>query len=171
MKTLMLTKRHPWCDMAERIVAPMEVVRGKSGDPLPDYVRNWSGDWLISFYCPWILPAALLGRVKYAINIHPGSPEYPGFGCYDFALRDQAVRYGATMHYMVPKVDSGPIIQVQWIPIDPGDTVRRLQARTAIASLQLLDHLMAIYPKAPTTSGEWWARQATTRKDLEAMTR
>ena len=48
-----------------------------------------------------------------AINIHPGPPEYPGYGCYNFALLDRTNSYGCTVHQINDKIDNGKIIAVK----------------------------------------------------------
>lgn len=80
-----------------------------------------------------------LGRM---INIHPALlPEYPGLNTHERALQDGADRHGATVHFVTPEVDSGPIIIQRAVPVQPGDTAERLAAR-------VLEQEHVIYPKA-----------------------
>ena len=58
-----------------------------------------------------------------AINFHPASPEYPGTGCNNFALYENAGEYGVTCHYMAPKADTGKIIKVKRFPVFANDDV------------------------------------------------
>src|SRR5512143_1330310 len=86
---------------------------GRWGDPLPPEIRAWKGDYIISYLSRWVVPAELLSRArKAAINFHPASPEYPGIGCNNFALYEDAKEYGATCHHMASTVDTGKIIAV-----------------------------------------------------------
>ena len=48
-----------------------------------------------------------------SFNFHPGPPEYPGFGCYNFAMLDKVNFYGSTVHIINDKFDSGKIINVK----------------------------------------------------------
>ena len=47
-----------------------------------------------------------------SFNFHPGPPEYPGFGCYNFALLDKVSVYGSTIHMIDDKFDNGKILHV-----------------------------------------------------------
>jgi methionyl-tRNA formyltransferase len=71
-----------------------------------------------------------LDRAKHAaFNFHPGSPDYPGIGCLNFELYEEAREYGVTCHHMVPKVDTGGIIAVKHFAIFDSDCVASLLAR------------------------------------------
>jgi methionyl-tRNA formyltransferase len=63
------------------------VVYSNRKNPMPAYVYDWKGDFLISYLAQWIIPAAVLEKATWAaINFHPGPPEYPGIGCTNFAV-------------------------------------------------------------------------------------
>ena len=71
---------------ARAIFGETEVRLGRRGDGWPRDVDTWTGDFIISYLSPFILPKALLERAgRAAINFHPGPPEYPGIGCTNFA--------------------------------------------------------------------------------------
>lgn len=100
-------------------------------DQLPSDVSDWGGDLIISYRCLTILPTSLINNAAIAaINFHPGSPNYPGTGCVNFALYDRADVFGVTMHLMTEPVDSGQILKVIEFPIAESDTVDSLLART-----------------------------------------
>lgn len=133
-------------------------------------------DWLISYVCPWVLPAAVLEQAERSVNFHPAPPEYPGTGCYNFALYDGATEYGVTCHRMVPTVDAGVIYAVRRFPILPGDSVDSLQDRTDSEMFalfqQVLRQLASSGPSAGLDPcGEQWApgKRATTSKDLDRL--
>lgn len=57
------------------------------------------------------------------INIHPSLlPDYKGLNTHARALADGKKEAGCTVHYVVPEMDSGPIIVQKRVPILPGDT-------------------------------------------------
>ena len=145
---------------------------GKWGDPMPDYVRNWTGDFIISYLSRWVIPDALLRRArKAAINFHPASPDYPGIGCTNFALYEDAPEYGATCHHMAPKVDTGAIIAVRRFPVYPQDDVAALLKRTyehQIALFLEIAGLMADGGELPV-SKETWTRPPFTRKQFNEL--
>lgn len=64
------------------------------------------------------------------INIHPSLlPSFKGLHVHQAAL-DAGVKYsGCTVHYVVPEVDSGPIIAQAVVPVLPGDDAVTLAQR------------------------------------------
>tara|TARA_B100000674_G_scaffold496349_1_gene526298 strand:+ start:962 stop:1636 length:675 start_codon:yes stop_codon:yes gene_type:complete len=64
------------------------------------------------------------------INIHPSLlPSFKGLGVHQAAL-DAGVKFaGCTVHYVVPEVDSGPIIAQAVVPVQPGDDAGKLAQR------------------------------------------
>ena len=145
---------------------------GKWGDPLPDEIRQWEGDYLISYLSRWVVPEELLKHAKKAaINFHPASPEYPGIGCNNFALYENAGQYGVTCHHMAAKVDTGKIIAVRRFPVHPEDDVAALLTRTyenQIALFFEIAQLMADGKELPVSS-EKWTRPPFTRKQFNEL--
>ena len=71
-------------------------------------------------YLIWVVPEWLLRKAKIAaINFHPASPDYPGIGCRNFALYENAKEYGVTCHHMSATIDTGSIIEIKRFPIFP----------------------------------------------------
>jgi len=154
--------------------ASVEAALGKWGDPFPEAVRKWEGDYLISFLSRWVLPADLLRRARCAaINFHPAPPEYPGIGCYNYALYENAKTYGVTCHHMAARVDTGPVIAVKRFPLFPSDTVDSLFARTYDYLLTLFYEIAGLLVEGKTlpVSPEQWTRKPMTRRDLQALMR
>lgn len=139
---------------------------GKWGDPLPDDVQAWEGDYIISYLSRWVVPEHLLKRARKAsFNFHPASPEYPGIGCNNFALYEDAKEYGVTCHHMAPRVDTGGIIKVLRFPVFPDDSVASLLARTYAYQLVLFyDIVGGIFNgKGLPVSDEKWTCEPFTR--------
>jgi len=64
------------------------------------------------------------------INIHPSLlPALKGLDTHARALAAGATQHGATVHFVVPELDSGPIIAQESVPVLPGDTEDTLAAR------------------------------------------
>ncbi len=76
------------------------------------------------------------------INIHPSLlPSFRGIRVHQQVL-DSGVRVsGCTVHFVVPELDSGPIIAQAAVPVHPGDSKATLSARVPEA-----EHVL--YPKA-----------------------
>jgi len=87
---------------------------------------------------PWLVER-WRGRM---INIHPALlPAFKGLDTHRRALAAGAKTHGATVHLVVPEMDSGPIILQEEIPIAAGDTEETLAAR-------VLEVEHRIYPQA-----------------------
>jgi len=87
---------------------------------------------------PWLVER-WHGRM---INIHPALlPAFKGLDTHRRALAAGAKTHGATVHLVVPEMDSGPIILQEGIPIAAGDTEETLAAR-------VLEVEHRIYPQA-----------------------
>ena len=64
------------------------------------------------------------------INIHPSLlPKYPGLHTHGRALNAWDTKTGATVHYVIPELDAGPIIKQEEVCIYIGDTVEEIEQR------------------------------------------
>lgn len=145
---------------------------GDRHDKLPVDVLNWQGDLLISFIGSWVIPETVLQQASYAaINFHPGSPEYPGTGCTNFAVYNGEKEYGVTCHYMKATVDTGNIIAVKRFPIKDEDTVYGVteQCYQLIEAMfyEIMDCILQGNPLP--VSAEQWKRKPYTRKELNEL--
>jgi phosphoribosylglycinamide formyltransferase 1 len=83
----------------------------------PSFVSRWSGRML---------------------NIHPALlPSFKGLHTHQRALEAGVKIHGATVHFVVPEVDSGPIIAQAAVPVLDDDTPDALAARVLAAELRL----------------------------------
>lgn len=145
---------------------------GAWGDPLPAAARDWHGDYIISYLSRWVVPAFLLERARKAsFNFHPASPEYPGIGCNNFALYEDAKEYGVTCHHMAAKVDTGQIIAVSRFPVYPQDGVAELLERTYKHQIALFYHIVGLLAEGKDlpTSQETWTRPPFTRQQFNEL--
>ena len=82
---------------------------------------------------------AFRGRI---MNIHPALlPSFPGMRAQEQALQHGAKVSGCTVHFVVPEVDSGPIILQSAVKVEEADTPESLSAR-------ILKQEHRIYPLA-----------------------
>jgi len=147
---------------------------GRWGDPLPPEARDWKGDYIISYLSRWVVPKGILRRArKAAINFHPASPEYPGIGCTNFALYEDAKEYGVTCHHMASKVDTGAIIAVKRFPVYPKDNVETLLKRTYEHQIELFFEIVGLIADGRDLPGssEKWTRPPFTREQFEELFR
>lgn len=64
------------------------------------------------------------------INIHPSLlPKYPGLHTHARALAAGDVEHGASVHYVTPVLDGGPVLMQTRIPVLAGDSPEALAAR------------------------------------------
>ena len=83
----------------------------------PAFVSQWSGRML---------------------NIHPALlPSFRGLHTHEQALAAGVRIHGATVHYVTPEVDAGPIIAQAAVPVLDGDTPDTLEARVLAAEHRL----------------------------------
>jgi phosphoribosylglycinamide formyltransferase-1 len=86
------------------------------------------------------------------INIHPSLlPDFKGTLVHERVLAAGAKISGCTVHYVVPELDSGPIILQAEVPVLPGDTPDTLAAR-------VLEQEHKLYPRALRDIAEGRAR-------------
>ncbi|WP_206953703.1 phosphoribosylglycinamide formyltransferase [Trinickia acidisoli] len=76
------------------------------------------------------------------LNVHPSLlPSFPGLRTHERALEAGVVLHGATVHFVTPELDHGPIVVQGAMPVtagdDPGSLAKRLLA---------VEHV--IYPRA-----------------------
>jgi methionyl-tRNA formyltransferase len=153
--------------------ATVGVYLGTWDDSLPEAAASWSGDLIISYLARWIVPSGLLGRASAAINFHPGPPEYPGYGCNNFAIYESAREYGVTCHHMAPRVDTGAIIEVTRFPVLPADNAGTLLARAYDVQLALFHRIVGLIARDETlpASAETWTRKPFTRAQFGELGR
>jgi methionyl-tRNA formyltransferase len=146
---------------------------GKWDEPLPGAARAWNGDCIISYLARWIIPADLLGRAKTAINFHPGPPAYPGYGCNNFAIYEDAREYGVTCHHMVSRVDTGAIIAVRRFPVFAADNAGTLLARAYDYQLALFYDIVGrmLCGESLPVAPERWTREPFTRRQFRELER
>jgi len=146
---------------------------GKWGDNRPEEIDLWHGDYIISYLSRWIIPESLINNTKIAaINFHPATPDYPGYGCGSFALYDNVVEFGVTCHHMSVAVDTGNIIAVKKFPVYSNDNVDTLLSRTYDFQLVLFFEMLGLILNGELLpkSNEMWSRKPFTRKEFNKLT-
>jgi phosphoribosylglycinamide formyltransferase-1 len=76
------------------------------------------------------------------LNIHPSLlPAFPGLHTHRRAIEAGCKASGATVHFVTPQLDHGPIVMQSVVPVLPGDTESSLAARVLATEHR-------IYPQA-----------------------
>jgi phosphoribosylglycinamide formyltransferase 1 len=104
---------------------------------------------------PWFV-ARWQGRL---LNIHPALlPAFKGLNTHERALAAGATVHGATVHLVVPEMDSGPILAQESLKVHDADTADTLAARVLE-----LEH--RIYPRALAIVAERMTEDAGQRTE------
>ncbi len=103
-----------------------------------------------------LLTAAFVERwIGRLLNIHPALlPQFKGLHTHRRALEAGVKRHGATVHFVVPEMDSGPIVAQESVAVLPDDTEQTLARR-------VLEVEHRIYPQALRAVAEGRVRFAT----------
>ena len=96
------------------------------------------------------------------LNIHPALlPQFKGLHTHRRALEAGVKRHGATVHFVAPEMDSGPVIVQDWVPVREADTEETLAAR-------VLEVEHRLYPQALRLLAEGRATLAATGGEKSA---
>ena len=126
---------------------------------------------VVSFLFPFRVPKYILECADLAVNFHPGSADYPGYGCFNFALYEGAAEYGGVCHEMYESFDAGPIFAEQRFPILQTHTVETLQFRTWVVLLNMLHDFLCDYERKGSFSEvATWSRKPFRKRDLDDIT-
>jgi phosphoribosylglycinamide formyltransferase-1 len=97
----------------------------------PRFVTRWSGRML---------------------NIHPALlPQFKGLQTHRRALQAGVKRHGATVHFVVPETDSGPIIVQDSVPVMEDDTEEALAARVLEVEHRIYPHALRLVAEGAAT--------------------
>lgn len=144
---------------------------GQRDDSLPPGLNASKNAILVSFLSPWIIPQSILDAHEFAINFHPGSTDYPGTGCYNFALYDEAQEFGAVCHHMLAQVDTGALIDERRFPLLPHDSVETLKLRTMVTMLAMFQDILHLIAKGKPlpVADRRWSRRPYTRREMNDL--
>ena len=156
----------------------MSVKSRARNETLPEHILAWEGDYIFCFRSLYILPKQLIDRAEFAaINFHPGPPEYPGSGCLNFALYDDAASYGVTAHIMNEKIDNGAIIECRRFPILSDDRIESLLEKSHHAMFDLFLEIttevsesgFSAVQRIDASKDEVWNGPARRIRELDAL--
>jgi phosphoribosylglycinamide formyltransferase-1 len=72
------------------------------------------------------------------INIHPSLlPAYKGTKVHERVLAAKEIESGASVHFVVPELDAGPVIAQASVPVHAGDTPQTLAERILVVEHKL----------------------------------
>jgi phosphoribosylglycinamide formyltransferase 1 len=112
-------------------------------DALADVIDSFAPDWLVLAGFMRILTPAFVRRFEgRMLNVHPSLlPAFTGLHTHRRAIEAGCKLAGATVHFVTPDLDHGPIVAQAVVPVLPGDTEASLAAR-------VLEREHVLYPLA-----------------------
>lgn len=79
------------------------------------------------------------------LNIHPSLlPAYRGLDTHARALADGITEHGASVHWVTPELDGGPVIAQARVPVEPGDDADTLADRVLVQEHRLFPAVLAL---------------------------
>jgi len=128
-------------------------------------------DLIISFLYGSLVPIQALKRTNIInINFHPGPPNYPGYGCYNHAILNEASTYGCTAHLMNSKYDNGKIIDAIYFPISQNiqldNLIHKTHKKLFLLFKKVIKNLLINNFKVKMSTLKW-TRLAYTKKEFE----
>lgn len=100
-------------------------------DELGQRIDHYQPDLIILAGFMWVLGGELVGRYRgRMLNIHPSLlPDYPGLNTHARAIADGVSEHGASVHFVIPELDAGPIVIQGRVPVLPADSPESLAKR------------------------------------------
>jgi phosphoribosylglycinamide formyltransferase-1 len=98
------------------------------------------------------------------LNIHPSLlPLFPGLDTHAQALDAGVAVHGATVHFVTPELDHGPVVASASVPVLPGDTAEMLSARVLVEEHKLYPRAVRLFveDRLVVENGEVRIRQGT----------
>jgi phosphoribosylglycinamide formyltransferase-1 len=123
------------------VVANPEESRQAYDHRLQAAIEPYQANWIIMAGFMRILSDALVEKyLGKLINIHPSLlPKFKGLNTHQRALDAGETSHGASVHFVTPSLDDGPVIMQRQIFVNPSETADELKQR-----VHQVEHL--IYP-------------------------
>jgi len=98
---------------------------------LQSLIDTFNPDWVVlSGFMRILTPTFVNHYLGKMVNIHPSLlPMYPGLNTHASVLEAGDKVHGATVHFVTPELDAGPVIAQTEVPVEPGDTEQSLAER------------------------------------------
>jgi len=123
---------------AQRAGIPSQVIDHQDFDgrqafdqAMVEHIDSWQPDLIVLAGFMRILTEDFvnhyLGRL---INIHPALlPQYAGLNTHQRVIDAGETHHGASVHYVIPELDAGPVILQALLDLQPGESADELAAR------------------------------------------
>jgi hypothetical protein len=117
-----------------------ETVNGVGRETVIARIKNFHPDYIVSVFSKEILSTPLLSiPSRGAVNLHPALlPSYRGVSPIFWCMVHGERRSGATLHYLRPAIDTGPIISQRSFSLDGYHTEHDVYMKSAFLGASLL---------------------------------
>lgn len=132
-------------ELAAALSTPFVPNATRNDAALFDLATSQHVNCLVSVGHPWVLPGRLLEAVATgaAYNLHKAPlPRFGGFHGCSHAILEGATHFGATLHWMDPDPDAGPIAFAEHFEIAPDATALSIHDRAEQAGERLFGCLL-----------------------------
>ncbi|MDP8909367.1 MAG: hypothetical protein M3N47_09695 [Chloroflexota bacterium] len=121
---------------------------------LAEWIRRQRIDLLLNVHSLYVVHPEVVAAPRIgSFNLHPGPlPEYAGLNAPSWALYHGEQRHAATVHWMHPEIDTGPIAYETTFDLAETDTGLSVSARCASEGLLLLARLLEAAPRGTIPS-------------------
>ena len=101
------------------------------------------------------------------LNIHPSLlPAFPGLHTHRRALQAGCKLAGATVHFVTPELDHGPIVMQSVVPVQSGDDEHALAARVLVTEHVIYPQSVRWFVEGQLVLGDGLVRQREGRSQL-----
>lgn len=141
----------------------------KSNEELLALINNIEPlHYLVTYNTSTIITRACIDKFRSAYNIHAASPEFPGRDPHHWAVYRKAKQYGATLHVLEEKVDSGAIIKTSLFNTTDNNSPQELLDLANKEAILLLEWILNNFEHSiqMTNSELKWGEIKTKRQDL-----
>ena len=107
-------------------------------------LRRLQVDVLLNVHSLYLVNPAVLAAPRIgSFNLHPGPlPDYAGLNVPSWAIYNGETSHGATLHWMAPEVDAGPVAFSASFPLTPTDTGLSTSAKCVQHGMFLISELL-----------------------------
>lgn len=130
--------------VAEKMGVPVLPSARVREPDLADWIRTRGIDLLLNVHSLYVVHPDIVAAPRIgSFNLHPGPlPEYAGLNAPSWAIYQGERRHAATLHWMHPGIDTGPIAYETTFDLAETDTGLSLSARCAKEGLVLFARLL-----------------------------
>lgn len=138
-------ERTPLARLCRRLGLPCRAVPDGNAPAFRAALAASGAELIVTFHFDQILAPATIAAVPLGgINVHPGPlPAQRGPVPTLHALLEPAPRFAVTLHRLVARIDAGPILAQQTLPLPPDTTALEAARRLHLAALPLLAATLA----------------------------